>query len=350
MMSQSEIEQAATVIGDHISAGLLLQQAIARMPKFQKKYEKLWEQIAFSIAQGNTLSENLNGIWPKSFVTAIRSGEQSGKLEEVFSQIIDALDVNKKINKAFSKLIYPVTLIPVGFGVSIFIMVYPIPALFSSLVMDQDEFTGMTNFLFKLSEILSDLVLDKSPLFIGMILSFIFLCLYIIKNPNTKTFILNLSLKIPFVNRYVKHLVFAKWCYYVGLLSSTGDFDVDKIFIAPIEMLPSKLHEGVKRAASEVRAKGLGECIGSDSPDDPRSEWPFFVKQALLLADATGKIDESMFKISQVLLRTGLRGIYIVGETARYICMIVAGFVAALPMIIFYAQYGAILIKNLGRY
>ncbi len=89
--------------------------------------------IAFDVDGGAFLSDAFAKhpkIFSEFFVNIVRSGETSGKLDEVLNYLADEMeksyDMNSKIRGA---MIYPIFIIAALFGVGIVLMVYVIPNL-----------------------------------------------------------------------------------------------------------------------------------------------------------------------------------------------------------------------------
>lgn len=95
--------------------------------------KNLIANIAFDVDGGAFLSDAFAKhpkIFSEFFVNIVRSGETSGKLDEVLNYLADEMeksyDMNSKIKGA---MIYPVFIIVALFGVGIVLMVYVIPNL-----------------------------------------------------------------------------------------------------------------------------------------------------------------------------------------------------------------------------
>ncbi len=94
-------------------------------------------EIAFEVDSGSFLSEAFGKrpqIFSNFFVNIVRSGETSGKLDEVLNYLADEMEQNyDMIAKVKGAMIYPIFIILALVGVSIVLMVYVIPNLTSIL-------------------------------------------------------------------------------------------------------------------------------------------------------------------------------------------------------------------------
>jgi len=122
--------------------------------------KNLIANIAFDVDGGAFLSDAFAKhpkIFSEFFVNIVRSGETSGKLDEVLNYLADEMeksyDMNSKIKGA---MIYPVFIIVALFGVGIVLMVYVIPNLTAiltetgaALPLSTRVVIGASNFLRK---------------------------------------------------------------------------------------------------------------------------------------------------------------------------------------------------------
>lgn len=95
--------------------------------------KNLISRLAFDVDSGSFLSDALSK-YPKHFsslfINIIRSGETSGKLDEVLSYLADEMEKNyDMMSKVRGAMIYPVFIVTALFGVGIILMVYVIPNL-----------------------------------------------------------------------------------------------------------------------------------------------------------------------------------------------------------------------------
>ena len=125
-----------------IKAGIPLDQALTTLAKQteNKRFKKVLNNVAQKVNRGETLADAL-GVHPKVFnelfVNMIRSGEVSGKLENVLNQLYIQL---KKEHDLFSKvrgaLTYPTVIVIAMLVIGVLMMIFILPkitALFTDL-------------------------------------------------------------------------------------------------------------------------------------------------------------------------------------------------------------------------
>jgi len=114
--------------------------------------------IAFEVDGGSFLSDAFSKrpkIFSEFFINIVRSGESSGKLDEVLNYLADEMEKNYDMaGKIKGAMIYPIFIMVLLFGVGIFLMVYIIPSLTSiltetgaTLPLSTRIVIGISNFL-----------------------------------------------------------------------------------------------------------------------------------------------------------------------------------------------------------
>lgn len=117
-------------------------------------------EIAFDVDSGSFLSDALGKhpkIFSDLFVNIVRSGETSGRLDEVLNYLADEMESSyDMISKMKGAMIYPAFIITALLGVGLVLMVYVIPNLTSiltetgaALPFSTRAVIGVSNFLVK---------------------------------------------------------------------------------------------------------------------------------------------------------------------------------------------------------
>jgi type IV pilus assembly protein PilC len=120
--------------------------------------KNLISDIAFEVNGGDFLSDALNKrpkVFSEFFVNIVRSGETSGKLDEVLNYLADETEKSYTMNsKIRGAMIYPAFIIVALIGVGVVLMVYVIPNLTeimtetgATLPLSTQLVIGASNFL-----------------------------------------------------------------------------------------------------------------------------------------------------------------------------------------------------------
>lgn len=114
--------------------------------------------IATDIQGGMTISDALSkhpSIFSNFYVSMVRSGEESGKLSDIFLYLADYLDRSFELsNKARSALIYPVFVIVVFIGVMILLLTMVVPKLSTIISESGKEPPVYTQIVINISNLL----------------------------------------------------------------------------------------------------------------------------------------------------------------------------------------------------
>lgn len=98
-------------------------------PSLKEKLAKLVEDVQGGASISDAMSRQPE-VFSKFYVSMVRSGEESGKLDEVFSYLASYLERNYElISKAKGALVYPAFVLTAFIGVFILMLTYVIPKL-----------------------------------------------------------------------------------------------------------------------------------------------------------------------------------------------------------------------------
>lgn len=336
MHSTVEIENASSALANQLSAGISLREAIGRMAKLQPERAELWQECSESLSRGGRLSRHLEGEWPESVVAAVRAGEESGSLEEVFRRTQESMQVSQQVRKIYSKLISPVASFLVGFGVLVFFMVLVIPKLAKTLGGGQMESQGK---LFKFSMVVSDLFFQVWPVALAAIVGGVVLGVRWLKSPENIDKLIAVGNSRPKLGAALRNLYFGMWAYQLALLDSAG-LPAKQQLLLSVKTLPECYREGVLLMASELEKRGHADSADPDKQpeDDPRQEWPYYIATAFITAHETGRIDQEMRRCAPILIEEGLKGLTKLTVKADLVAKVAAAGMIALPLMAYFTQ------------
>jgi type IV pilus assembly protein PilC len=148
--------QIATLFDAQVSALQAFSMLAAEVEN--KLLAKKLTVVATDIQGGMTISDALSkhpSVFSNFYVSMVRSGEEAGKLSDVFLYLADYLDRSFELSsKARSALIYPVFVVVVFIGVMILLLTMVVPKL-SSIILESGKeppfytqiVIGVSNFL-----------------------------------------------------------------------------------------------------------------------------------------------------------------------------------------------------------
>src|SRR5680860_891533 len=162
-----------------LTAGLSLTRALSVLEKqsTNKAMLDILKILINEINKGGTLSSGMKKfpkVFSSVFVSMVRSGEESGGLSRVLSEIGVTLkktyDLNKKIKGA---MIYPSIIISVIIIIGILMMIYVVPTLTATFKDLGTELPSSTKFIIWISDTLSQHLLLFILAVMGIITGFI---------------------------------------------------------------------------------------------------------------------------------------------------------------------------------
>lgn len=335
-----QISTAANAIGNQLAAGIPAREAIGRMARLQPEYADFWRTTEEVMSRGARLSTQLEGVWPEGIVAAIKAGEESGTLEEVFKRIAQALEVGAQVKKIFGKLNSPVIAFLAGFGVFLFFMIGVIPKLQANLGGSE------TSLVFKASTWMHDTAVNGWPFILGGLAVAIALAVQWFKAPGSLDKLIELGNHQPRLGGALRSLFFGMWAYQMAMLDSAG-LPAKQQLLYSVKTLPECYQQGVLNMASEVEKRGIADAADPDKQeeDDPRQEWPFYIVTSFITAHETGRIDEEMRRTAPILIDEGIKELTKVLAVADVIAKTCAAIMIGIPLMAYFAQMASSLTK-----
>lgn len=171
--------KALTIIADELQAGSSISKALAKHPK----------------------------IFGEFYVNMVRSGEESGKLDEVFIFLADYLDRTYEVNsKARNALIYPAFVIFTFFVVMILMLTVVIPKISGILTESGQAVPLYTQVVIAFSHFLT----TYGIFFLVALIIAAFFGWRFFQSPSGKTALDDLKIKIPFVKNLYQKLYLSR--------------------------------------------------------------------------------------------------------------------------------------------
>jgi len=276
--------QIATLFEAQVSALRTFRMLASETPN--KVLAKKLAIVTDDLQAGSTISKAL-GKHPDAFspfyVNMVKSGEESGKLNEVFSYLADYLDRNYELtSKAKNALIYPGFVIFTFVAVMVLMLTLVIPKISAILVDSGQAIPTYTKVVIGISNFLINY-----GIFFASILIFMGYVLY--RYAGTRAGSLALStfkLSIPYVGDLYKKLYLARMTDNLSTMLSSGIPIVRALEITS-EVVDNKIYEDILHAATEkVRA---GSTLSDAFPKT--SEIPGVVTQMMRVGEESGELD-----------------------------------------------------------
>ncbi len=270
LLAETNKEALRTVIAslsDDITGGLSLSQALAK--------------------HGETFSS--------FYINLVRSGEESGKLQETFSYLADYMERSFYLtSKAKNAMIYPAFVMLAFVGVMVVMLVVVIPRLVSIFKETGQEVPFYTQVVITASDLLRQWGLLMLLAIIG---ATIFGWRWS-QTPPGKLFFHSLQLKIPIIGNLYRKLCMARLSDNLHTLIISG-IPILRALSITGEIVGNIVYQrAVEQAIVAVRA---GNTISSAFEKVP--EIPAFVTQMIKIGEASGKLDFILSNISKYYQR-----------------------------------------------
>ncbi len=293
-VSFSELVIITRQLATMVSSGLVLSDAIDILQEQQtsKTLKKALEEISHDIKGGLTLAQSFGkypDIFPKVYVNLVKSGEASGKLDQVLLQMATGLEKDREFQSRIKgAMIYPVVVLGMMVVVIIIMMTFVIPKLTSLYSQSTIDLPLPTKILIGSS----DLFIHFWWLGLIIIVSIFVSVNRWNKTPEGNLFLGGLILKIPIVGNIVTSVTLTNFSRTFGLLTSAGIPLLESIGIvsdltdnAVFKNTLKESYVGVERGLPFSSLLGTGV-------------FPKIVGQMVKVGEETGKVDEIFFKLA----------------------------------------------------
>jgi len=283
-----------------ILTGLTLIESLELLKKQadKPKMKKMLEDIISDVSEGKALSQALGNhkdVFSPVYISLITAAEEGGLLDKVLARLADNLeksdDMKKKVRSA---LFYPGIIISGVLIVIILMNIFVIPQL-GDLYESLDLELPLTT---KIVVTSSNLTRTFLPVFIiGIIGGVVFLKRYIKTEAGIKI-VDKLKLKLPVFGEIVKLSSFDEINRTLSLLVSSGSSLISAIKISA-DVSGNYYYKLALLDTANLVEKGAGLSIALEN----QKVFPALMIQMVKVGEATGKIDESLLKVSEYFER-----------------------------------------------
>lgn len=275
--------------------GLVLSDSIDILEEqAENKYlKKALGEISNDIKGGLTLAQALgkhSDVFPPLYINLVKSGETSGKLDVVLSQMADGLERDREFQARIrGAMIYPIIVLIMMAGVITIMMIFVIPRLTSLYTQSNIELPLPTKILILTSTLFTNFW------WVGVIVSiggYIFFKRWS-KTPEGSMLLGAWVLKIPIVGKIVTNVALTNFNRTFGLLISAGI-----PLLEAIGIVEGIMHNPVYKSALQEAYSGVEKGLPFSSLLTS-SAFPKIVSQMVKVGEETGKLDDIFFKLAQ---------------------------------------------------
>ncbi len=255
-------------------------------------------EIAFEVDGGAFLSDAFAKrpqIFSDFFINIIRSGETSGKLDEVLSYLADEMeksyDMSSKIKGA---MIYPAFITSALFGVGIVLMVYVIPNLTAILTETGAELPLSTRLVIGASDFLIKYGILLIVALIGLAVGIRFY----LKTYNGRKSLDIIKLRMPIFGRLFKYIYLMRFSRSLSTLLKGG-----VTITRSLEIVAEVVGNLVYKELILQTLESINDGNPFSTVFEASSYVPKMVPQMISVGEKTGKIDAVLDRITDFYVR-----------------------------------------------
>lgn len=329
-MSLREIADSAHTLSNQLFAGIPLSEATEILAEVQPKLHSFWEGTTRSLQRGFPLSQSLKDVWPESLVNVVFAGENAGKTAQVLQRIEKAMLLQIDLQQKLKEIYYPVGILIAGLSVFLLMMVGVVPLVLKSFPQartgrDKNIFTSMSIWL-------ESFVKDNWLLLLVAIIVLVVGFIYWVRSDAGKQALLEILIDLPYVGIGFKNLFFGVWAEYLAMIFAAGIPLIQGISLT-VNTLPVRLRHGVFAFENDLSVKNYSIQRAVDikhfPENDPRFEWPIYLRRAFLVGSKTGEIDKELITAGPLLVTDGSRKLDLTIKFANKFALMVSGIVVA---------------------
>lgn len=264
-----------------------------------KKLREITAAMIESIEGGKNLSQamaDFPAVFPPVFVSLVRAGEESGRLNEVLTRLIENLKwQDEQASYTKKLLLYPAIVTVVVVAVLFFLMIYVVPQLISFLTTMGQELPLQTRALIALSGVMTDfwyLVLGV-PL-----LALVAGVVAVRTNPQFAERVDAWVLRLPLIGPVLKKVIVTRVCTVFSIMYSSG--------ITVLECIRNAENVAGNRAvARAMREAGrqIADGGGISRSFAATDLFPPLVVRMLRVGENTGALEEALDNVSYFYAR-----------------------------------------------
>ena len=290
-----DVVQFTRQLATMINAGLPLTNALDLLSKQMGNPAMVHvvSELLRDIEGGSNLSKSMAKfphVFSSTYIALVRAGEAAGILDNILLRLADTLEKNKEFKgKVKGAFIYPAIIVSAMFAVSFIMMVFVVPKLTAMYADMGVELPFQTVFLMQVSDFFVNFWFLIIALIIGAIVAFKRWHATAMGRYSVDKIILSL----PIVGPLVKKVILVEFTRTLGILIGAGVPVISALTIVADSLDNALYQRDMKLIISQVE-KGF-------TLSEPIAQNPLFppiVSQMIAVGEETGKIDETLLKLS----------------------------------------------------
>ena len=284
--------QLATLFEAKVPVVRTLQTLIAESESSLLK--KHLADVLDDIQGGMSMSQAMNKhpqVFSTFFVQMVRAGEESGKLDEVFTYLADYLERSYGLlSKARNALIYPAFIMVAFIGIMIFLFTSIVPKIGAIIEESGQELPFYTKMILGLSTFL----VNYGILIVLLFVVFGVLLVRYLRTPEGIQVASRVQLSLPVIGMLYKKMYLARLADNLQTLI-TGGIPIIRALQITADVVGNDVYRSITLEA--VEAVRGGSSIADAFGKHP--EVPMLLTQMIRVGEETGKLDSLLKAISR---------------------------------------------------
>src|SRR5258708_653999 len=279
-----------------LSSGLTLMQSL-NVLKDQSDNQSVSDMIHGIIADiedGRSFSqavEKYPDIFTPVYISLVRAGESSGLLEKVLTRLAENLEKQQELNNTIKgALLYP-AIIMIGMGgVMVVMMVFVVPQLSAVYGSLHIELPLTTRIIIGISHFM----IGYWPVALVGVVGLVLFLQRIVKSESGKLILDTLILRMPVLGGLITKTILSEFTRTFGLMIGSGTLVTDSLKQVA-EVVGNVLYRNAILQVAQRVEKGvtIGDAMQTTSL------FPPLVVQMVKIGEQTGKLDDSLQRISE---------------------------------------------------
>lgn len=257
------------------------------------KLKVIISEISDEVDSGSRLSDALSKrpkVFSEFYVNVIRSGETSGKLDQVLDYLADEAESDyNMMSKIKGAMMYPAFIISGLLVVGVLMMIYVIPQLTGVLKESGTDLPLATNIIINTSIFLQSYWWLLLILLIGLGIGF----KYLGSTDRGKTILDKLKLKLPIFGKLLSMIYVVRFTRSMSTLITSG-VTITKSLEITANIIGNKVyHDLIVETSRQVEDGSPISSVFMNSKEVPK-----MVSQMMSIGEETGKLDMVLARIA----------------------------------------------------
>lgn len=294
-VSFNDVVVATRQLATMIESGLVLSEGIDILSEEQenKTFKTVLAEISRDIKSGMELATALGkhpNVFPPIYISLIRSGEQSGKLDIILNQLANNLEKDREFkSKVKGAMIYPILVIGMMIVVMFVMMIFVIPKLTSLYTQSSMELPLPTKILMITS---SFFVNFWWMIILFMVVGFIAFRKWI-STPDGRYKFDRLLLRMPIISKIIIDTSMTNFTRTFGLLITAGI-----PFLEALTIVSTVIGNTVYKKALQDTFRGVERGLTFSAQLQAVGVFPNIVSSMFRVGEETGKVDKVSFRMA----------------------------------------------------